>query len=62
MKGKRLPYGFIFGAATVARLYDEKRYLGFEIETKTDRIFFEISPTGIIETWQTPQRRPRRRL
>jgi hypothetical protein len=58
IRSRQLPYGFIFGAATVARLYADRRGVGLEVTTSRDRIHIEVTPTGIIKVW--PARRLRR--
>jgi hypothetical protein len=36
IRSRQLPYGFIFGTATVARLYADRRGVGLEVTTSRD--------------------------
>jgi hypothetical protein len=60
-RARPLPYGFIFGPATVARLYADQRGVGLEVETKRDRVQIDISAAGLIEILYPRKQKRRRR-
>jgi hypothetical protein len=57
---RQLPYGFIFGPATVARLYADRKGVGLEVTTSRDRIHIDVTAAGIIKVRPARRRPPLR--
>lgn len=47
-QSRNTPSGFIFGPATVNRLYSDKTGVGIEVETKRERLIIRVTRGGRI--------------
>jgi hypothetical protein len=56
---RQLPYGFLFGSTTVARLYADRKGVGLEVTTSRDRVHIDVTPAGIISVRHARRRRSR---